>query len=263
MKSKWLIALIVIFAVLFVTSAVLLIIYFSESDAQATIYDELAEKLEQAKETAAEEPGEDPYVTVLAPDGSSMKILPEFQTLYEENPDIAGWISIDGTALNYPVVYKPTSKDFYLRKNFYGEKARQGCLYIQETCSISPASDQIVIFGHNMKDGSMFACLKNYLKKEFYDAHKVITFNTLTERASYEIFTVFTASASVDNDYPFYQYINLSSEYTFLDFVAPAMTKSVYDNGVQPQFGDKILTLVTCEYSQENGRLVVMARKIS
>ncbi|MBR5528894.1 MAG: class B sortase [Oscillospiraceae bacterium] len=262
MKSKWPILLIILFALLFVASAVLLIIYYAQSVQQAKIYDELAEMMELPP-PSTEEITEDDYITVQAPDASSVSILPEFQALYAENPDIAGWICIADTPLNYPVMYKPAKKDFYLRRNFYGEKARQGCLYIQETCSVFPASDQIIIFGHNMKDGSMFACLKEYLKKDFFEAHPTVTFNTLTERGEYEIFSVFTISMASDNRFPFYKYVSLPDEDTFRSVIDTCKGMSQYDTGVMPQFGDEILTLVTCEYSQEDGRLVVMARKIN
>ena len=262
MKTKWPILLIVLFAILFVVSAILLIIYYSESNRQAKIYEELAEMMELPPDSSTDEHADDDYITVFAPDGSSFDILREFQRLYEENPDIAGWITIEDTTLNYPVVHKPDSKDYYLRRNFYGEKARQGCLYVQESCSVFPASDQIVIFGHNMKDGSMFSCLRKYLNKNFFEEHPTITFNTLTDRGEYEIFSVFTISATSDNEFPFYDHVYLPNEETFQSVIDTCKGMSLYDTGIVPQFGDKILTLITCEYTKENGRLVVMARKI-
>ena len=256
MKQKWLTALIVVFALIFLGSAGYLAVYYAQSGKQAQIYNDLKNLLLPVE-------SDTPPVTVQDPEGATLEILPEFAALYAENPDFAGWMTIDGTNLDYPVMFKPGSTDFYLRKNFYGEKAMQGCLYIQESCQVFPPSDQVVVFGHNMRDGTMFACLKKYLRKSFYEEHPTITFNTLTERAEYEIFAVFTTVTNEENDYPFYTYIQLPDEEAFRELVAPAKARSVYDTGVTPQFGDKILSLVTCEYSQENGRLVVMARKIS
>lgn len=257
MKKKLFNILLVVFALVFLISGGMLIKYFVDSNRQAQVYDDLAGLRQQATT-----PVEDP-VTVTDPEGNSTDILPEFQVLYEKNPDIAGWMQIEGTKLDYPVMYKPDSKDFYLRKNFYGEKATHGCLYIQETCEVFPASDNLVVFGHNMKDGSMFACLKEYLEQDFYQAHPVIRFDTLTEAGEYEIFSVFTTTASVGKGFKFHTYIDLTSEETFREFVDTCKEMSLYDTGVEPRFGDKFLSLATCEYTQTNGRLVVIARKIT
>ena len=265
MKKKLLTILMVVFALVFVVSGGLIVKYFVESDTQEKVYDDLAVLMEQAMETTAptEETVTDPYITVTDPQGNPLKILPEFKELYEKNPDIAGWMTIEGTKLDYPVMYKPESRDYYLRKNFYGEKATHGCLYIQETCEVFPPSDHLVVYGHNMKDGSMFACLKGYLKEDFYAAHPVIQFNTLTERAEYEIFAVFTTTASVGQGFKFHTYVDMPAEETFREFTGTCKALSVYDTGVEPQFGDQFLSLVTCEYTQTNGRLVVVARKIT
>ena len=253
MKKTLFTLLAVVFALCFLVCGGLIIKYFVESDAQAQVYNDLATQREQALEEAME--STDPQET---PKGR----LPEFDALYEENPDIAGWLKIEGTKLDYPVMYKPDSKDYYLRRNFYGEKATAGCLYIQETCEVAPQSDQLVIYGHNMKNGSMFACLKGYLKKDFYEAHPIIQFSTLTERAEYEVFAVFTTTASVGKGFQFHTYIDMPEEETFREFVDTCKELSVYDTGIEPQPGDKFISLVTCEYTQTNGRLVVVARKI-
>lgn len=266
MKKKLFTALMVVFLLTFVVSGGMIIKYFADSREQAQVYDDLSGLMEQAKENTVpttEDTAADPYITVTAPDGSSLKILPEFKELYEKNPDIAGWMTIEGTKLDYPVMYKPDSKDFYLRKNFYGKKASHGCLYIQETCEVFPSSDQLVVYGHNMKDGSMFACLKGYLEADFYKAHPVIRFDTLQESGEYEVFSVFTTTASIGKGFKFHTYIDLTSEEVFREFVDTCKEMSVYDTGVAPQFGDQFLSLVTCEYTQTNGRLVVIARKIA
>lgn len=265
MKKKLFTALLVVFALTFLISGGMLIKYFVDSTAQEKVYDDLAQIMEQSLETTipTEDAVSDPYFTVTDPQGNQKRILPEFKALYEENPDIAGWMQIEGTKLSYPVMYKPDSQDFYLRKNFYGEKATHGCLYIQETCQVFPTSDNVVIFGHNMKDGSMFACLKDYLEQSFWQAHPVIQFNTLEEKNEYEIFSVFTTTASVGEGFKFHTYIDLTSLDTFREFVDTCKEMSVYDTGVNPQFGDQFISLATCEYSQANGRLVVIARKIT
>ena len=248
MNKKLLTVLIVVFALIFLISGGLLVNYFVESKTQAQVYDDLAAQREQVLETiTSEEPVKGR--------------LPEFDALYAENPDIAGWMKIEGTRLDYPVMYKPDSKDFYLRKDFYGKKATHGCLYIQEDCSLAPPSDQLVIYGHNMRDGSMFACLKGYLKKNFYEEHPVIQFSTLTERAEYEVFAVFATSVTAGEGFPFYRYLDLNDDYTFRSFVDTCKQLSKYDTGIEPQSGDQFITLVTCENTLENGRLVVVARK--
>lgn len=261
MKRTILNILIVVFALIFCVSAFLLIRYYVNSNEQEKVYDGLSQLMEEGQTSKPE--GESPDAAVTDPQGNPKEILKQFVALYEKNPDIAGWMRIEGTAVDYPVMYKPEQKDFYLRKNFYGEKATHGCLYIQETCSVFPQSDNMTIYGHNMRDGSMFGCLKNYRKESFWKAHPTIHFDTLTEEAEYEIFSVFATTSTVGQGFKYHHFIDAEDPQEAWRFIASCKQLSFYETDIHPTPEDQFITLSTCEKTLENGRLVVVARKIT
>lgn len=267
MKKTILNILTAVFSLMFLVSGFLLVRYYVNSNKQEKVYSHLSQIMEKEEETTL--PGglltesQSPYTAVTDREGNTVMILKQFEELYKLNPDIVGWMRIEGTALDYPVMYKPGSKEFYLRKNYYGEKATHGCLYIQETCSVFPRSDNLTIYGHNMRDGSMFGCLKNYREESFWKEHPVITFNTLKEEAQYEIFAVFATTSSVGEGFKYHYFINAAGEKDFHDFVDTCKALSFYDTGIDPVLGDQFITLSTCEDTLVNGRLVVVARKIT
>lgn len=267
MKKTILNILTAVFALVFLASGFLLVRYYVNSSKQEKIYSHLSQIME--KEEGATLPGnvsaqpKPEYTAVTDPEGNTVMILPQFEELYKLNPDVVGWMRIEGTALDYPVMYKPDSEEFYLRRNYYGEKATHGCLYIQETCSVFPRTDNLTIYGHNMRDGSMFGCLKNYRKESFWKEHPVITFNTLKEEAQYEIFAVFATTSSVGKGFKYHFFINAAGEGEFRDFVDTCKELSFYDTGIDPVPGDQFITLSTCEDTLINGRLVVVARRVT
>ncbi len=190
-------------------------------------------------------------------------MLPEYAVLYERNADIVGWMKLEDTVLNYPVMQSPQTPDYYLHRNFQGEYSAHGCLYAQEECSVDPASDNIIIYGHNMNDGSMFHVLHNYRNQEYWRQHDTITFDTLTEHHTYRIFAVFKTSVSVGEGFPFYEFADAGSEEEFGHYVTECKALSFYDTGLTPEYGDKLITLATCEYTLTNGRLIVVAYRVS
>jgi len=186
-------------------------------------------------------------------------ILPEYAPLYKENPDLVGWMVIDGTPINYPVMQTPDRVDYYLYRNFKKENNSHGCLYVRESCDVFEPSDNVTIYGHHMKDGSMFASLKKLRKQEFWEEYHTIDFDTLYERHSYTIFAVFTTTASVGEGFTYHRFEYAADEAEFDAFVSTCKELSLYDTGITPKYGDKLICLSTCEYSQDNGRLVVVA----
>lgn len=251
--KKWMFyGLIGLFATVFIVCGVFLIQYFAESDKQETIYDELS----QIHREDAQEPTQ-------AQDPVKGGMLPEFVRLYEMNEDIIGWIKIPGTVIDYPVMQTPDSPDYYLKRNFKKEDSNHGSLYAYEACDVLDHPDNITVYGHNMKDGSMFSDLKKFQKKSFWQDHKTFEFSTLYESHRYEIFAVFTTTASQGKGFRYHAFVNAYDEGEFNHFVATCKDLSVYDTGITPQFGDKLITLSTCEYTQTNGRLVVVARMIN
>lgn len=188
--------------------------------------------------------------------------LKRYMELFRENNDLAGWIMIEDTNINYPVMYTPYEKDFYLKKNFEKEYSSHGVPYIAEHCSPSEPSDNLIIYGHHMNDGSMFADLIKYESKKFYEGHKRIRFDTLTETGEYEIICAFKTTVYDEKGFPFYEFARADTEKEFQAYVDSCKSLALYDIGVSAAYGDKLITLSTCEYSQKNGRMVVVAKRV-
>lgn len=197
------------------------------------------------------------------PHNLSLRISSVFYELQRQNPDIIGWLKIDGV-LEEAVVQR--DNEHYLTHNVLGKKSVTGALFLDETCNLKTVPTQMLIHGHNMKEGAMFGALKKYKVKDasFYRAHPYIDFNTIYENSRYVIFAV----SEVDIRYgmrdclPFWQNVRFSSADAFMEYVEKARSLSHYRCNVDVQPGDRLLTLSTCTGTDDNKRLVVMARRI-
>lgn len=272
MKKTLYAALIVVLLIVFGISAFFVGRYVLEGKQQAQRFDELAQKKEQATATTPPpqqtEPAETtPESTATVPEAPTAPteptILPEYAELYEMNPDMVGWIKIEGTKVDYPVMQTPEQTDFYLHKSFDKTYSDRGCIYVREVCDVTDPSDNVTIYGHNMLDGSMFAALHKYESKEFWEENNLIFFDTLTERHTYKIFAVFKTSANVGEGFSYHQFVDAANEQEFDQFVSTCKElskKYYYDTGITPVYGDKLICLSTCEYTLgDNSRLVVAA----
>ncbi len=186
-----------------------------------------------------------------------------YKGIYEMNNDTVGWLKLDGTQLDYPVMQTPDDPNFYLDRDFNKEKSDRGCIYAWGTADLEEPSDNITLFGHNMRDGSMFAALNAYTDKAAWEQNSLLFFDTLTEFHTYKIFAVFKTSASVDKGFKYHQFVDAEDEEDFDDFIDTCKSLAFYDTGITPVYGDKIICLSTCEYTLENGRLVVAAVRIT
>ena len=153
----------------------------------------------------------------------------------------------------------------YLKRGFDREYSSYGCPYVQEDCDVLKPSDNLVIYGHHMNNGSMFADLEKFKDEDFWQEHKTITFNTLTDRNEYEILAVFKTVVYTDSPeaFKYYRFTDAKSAEEFAAYVKKCKELSLYDTGVSAEYGDKLITLSTCEYSRTNGRLVVVAKKVT
>ncbi len=187
--------------------------------------------------------------------------FPVYQSLAEENPDMIGWVRIVGTVLDYPVMYAPDRPDYYLHRDFQGSKSSYGTPYLEEACQPEAADGSLLIYGHHMRDGGMFASLNKYKEQEYFMQHPYIQFDTLEEAGSYEI----AAVVKLDGEgtlVPWESLLFPYSEETFGQAWEIFRQKRFYDTGVELEWEDKLLALVTCEYTMPDGRLMVVARKI-
>lgn len=186
----------------------------------------------------------------------------QYEKLYEKNNDFVGWIKIDGTKIDYPIMHTPDRPDFYLKRNFQKEFSAYGVPYIAENCSLERPSDNIIIYGHHMNNGSMFAGLMEYGKKSFYETHKVIQFDTLEASNYYEVIAVFKTTVYGNKGFPFYEFINAEIQEEFDSYISTCKRLSLYEIEESAEYGEQLLTLVTCEYSRKNGRMVVVAKRL-
>lgn len=190
-------------------------------------------------------------------------VLPEYEALYAENSDTIGWLKIDGTGIDNVVMYAPDEIDKYLHTDFYGSYSYRGCLFVDEYCDIL-SSDNIIIYGHNMKDYSMFGSLMYYVSEEFYRQHRYISFDTIYEKQSYEIVAAIKTALVPEGEdsFKYYEYTGSGDEESFNEYAEFIEANRLYETGVQLSPGDKILTLSTCAYHTDDGRFIVVARKI-
>lgn len=190
-------------------------------------------------------------------------ILYELQMSYAINNDLVGWMEIPGTKINYPVVQSPYEANFYLRRNFKKESATCGTLYVREACDVFRPSDNVTIYGHNMRNGTMFADLHKYEKQSFWTDNRYIYFDTLYERHTYEIFAVFISTADLSVGFRYHIFDDADNQTEYDGFVTKCKELSLYDTGITPQYGEKLITLSTCDKSIEDGRFVVVARRVA
>lgn len=266
MKKLVYILTVVLLLLVFGISAFFVGSYIIESKEQAAQNAALSELKNSVKETKPEEPTQETdlegtFGAEEIRDENGMLI--EYGEVYAQNPDLVGWIRIDGTKLDNPVVQTPDDPNYYLDHDFYGNSSAWGAIYAREECDINLPSDNITLYGHNMRDGSMFAVANDYTRKETWEKNPLIFFDTLYEYHVYKIFAVFKTSANVGEGFTYHNMIDATDKEDFDAFIAKCKELSFYDTGITPQYGDKTICLSTCEYTLNNGRLVIAAVRIS
>lgn len=217
-------------------------------------------------------------------EGEIYTLLPGAKGLLEINSEVAGYLIIPGSKdvaqaeneIAYPVMQSDDLKK-YLDKDFYGKDARAGALfldyrnrfdYVVDGKLAEPNSDNLIIYGHNMQSGDMFGKLKNYRNNSnYYGEHPVILLNSNYKQYQYKIFAFFIVDAEdkTDTAYECWNQINFADETEFYDFVNEAKKRTIRLNDVDVKYGDKLLTLSTCNSIFGNdgpGRLIIMARLV-
>ncbi len=184
--------------------------------------------------------------------------------LQKENSDIVGWIEIEGTNINYPVL-QGNDNDFYMNHNYKKDYSLGGAIFLDKDYSWNPQSTNLLMYGHNMIDGSMFTNLLNYRNQAFYNEHSIVRFTTESSDEEFEIFSVFPSRTYYKNEqgvFRYYYFINANTADDYTNFVSNAKKASLYDTGISASYGEKLMTLSTCAYHTENGKFVVVAKKI-
>ena len=183
--------------------------------------------------------------------------------LQKENDDIVGWLEIEDTNINYPVL-QGDDNEFYLNRNYKKEKSEKGSIFLDAKYNWNIPSNNLLIYGHNIINGLMFQDLLKYESQDFYKKHPNIRFTTEKDDKEYEIISVFKSRVyykAEKNVFRYYDFINAKKEEDYMEFVKNAKKTSIYDIEATAKYGDELITLVTCSYHIEDGRFVVIGRE--
>ena len=264
--------LLVFFILVFVGSGGYLGYYYWQINRSESRADELEQKIENDDEFATEEfyyatagdaeMGKEALSMYVEVDGKM--ILRKYSQLYADNTDFIGWLYIPGTKVGYPVMYTPEDEEFYLRKNYDKEYSTAGSLFVSKYSDVVKTTDNVVIYGHNMKAGTMFHDLLNYQDESYYQEHKTVVFNTIYGNAEYEVIAAFQTNIKEveDTSFKYYQFFDADTAAEFDEYVNNCKALTPYDIPVTAKYGDKLITLSTCSYHTDEGRYVVVAKRV-
>ena len=192
---------------------------------------------------------------------SDADVLPIYREMHEANENFAGWLYVDGTNLEYPIMQGPDNK-FYLSHDMDGAYDKYGMLILDQNCNIGYDCPQLIIYGHNVNSGKLFGELLFYKEEAYCNYHPQICFDTLYGRGTYTVFAAFTTTVNeAEKNGKMFSNWNFTDKKTYDDFVSWAKNNSLYQRDYTPKFGDEILSLVTCEHSDDEGRFIVFAAK--
>ena len=237
----------------------------SETDSEQlnTQHQTTAEKQDAAVQTAQQEP-----VQSEEQSKETAVMLPKFTQLYEENPDFTGWLRIPGTKIDYPVMTRSGDNNYYLDKNFEQQHDKNGLLildYRNDIENTAGVPQNFIIYGHNMRTGVMFGTLKNYKEKTFCDEHRTIRFDTLYEESEYRVVAAMLSGVAYEDEdvFRYYDAIDTSTEENFNVFRENVLGNAIYTTEETLEYGDTCLILSTCDNYKEDGRFVLVAKKVS
>lgn len=251
----------------FLGSAGYLAYYFFQSKKSEDQFAELEQKIN--------DPISDSDIAYVATDGDAepglefvnidgILIQKKYASLYQENHSFVGWLTVPDTNINYPVMQTPEDEEYYIHRDFYGDYSSAGTLFADTESNIKLPSDNILIYGHNMKSGKMFHDLLEYEDETFYKNHKYIQFDTIYGNGTYEVIAAFRTKILADEEegFCYYRFFDAANVSDFNQYIAGCKALTSYTIDTEVSYGDKLLTLSTCAYHTQNGRFVVVAKKI-
>lgn len=197
-------------------------------------------------------------------DPADLTVLKKYKELYKQNSDLAGWLSIEGTVINYPVMQTgKKNPDFYLHNDFDKKESDHGTLFVDARNDIVNRDTNLIIYGHNMRDGTMFGGLKSFMDKDYFEKHQELVFDTIYEKAKYQIVAVCLSKVNYQDDdtFRYYNFLNAESKEEFQAFLANIQQLTVFDQKIDISYGDELLTLSTCNSYVQDGRLFLIAKK--
>lgn len=224
------------------------------SESETVSDSDINENLEEMAEETLPEP--EPVETPAVPNPYAESFL--------ANEDMAGWLIVPGTVIDYPIMWTPEDEEYYLYRGFDKEKNSNGCLILDTDSCTNPLTTNLIIHGHNMKSGAMFGNLTDYENEEYFKEHPSVILHTKECQRNYEVIAVFYSQVykKTDDVFKFYKFFQANTEEEFNDFYTNIKDLSIYDTGVTAEFGDNFITLSTCAYHVERGRFVVVAKEV-
>ncbi len=241
-------------------SLIIFLIYSKSAYANQAAMDELVAL--KGTDPIAQDIEQKPVFT-LAEDEKMPPILDEYKNVYIKNKSVIGWLTIDGTNIDYPVM-QTVNNDYYLNHNFEGKEDNNGSIFMDCNCDAVFRTTNMIIYGHHMKSGKMFGNLKKYESEDYCKEHNLIKFDTIYEKGLYEVMYVFrdTIKDAGNVGFKYYQFFDAASEEEFDSNMKAMAEMSLYDTGVTAKYGDELLTLSTCNGSTSTARFVVVARRV-
>lgn len=254
-KKNWVMnILMIVCIIIFLASGLYLVRYYLNAKNAEDAISELAELKEESEEE--EETGEVPVI-------KGKTIMKKYRKLYKKNSDLIGWITVRDTKIDYPVMQTPDDSEYYLHRNYQKAEDVNGLPFLDAKCDAEDPNSNLMVYGHHMKSGLMFAHLLDFETESFYKKHKTVYLDTLYDEREYEIVAAFYSQIyKEDQDvFKYYEYIGSLTEERFDTYIENIRKLSKYDTGIKPKYGDQLLTMVTCAYHTEDGRFVVVARR--
>ncbi len=192
------------------------------------------------------------------------EVLDEYKNLLNKNKKLIGWLKIDDTNIDYPVM-QTDDNQYYLEHNLNQEYDKNGSIFMDKDCDVLKPSTNFILYGHHMRSGQMFGKLDKYEKQSYCEEHSIIQFDTIYEKGTYQVMYVFRSKVYDEETivFKYYQFIDALSEQEFDSYMQEMADMSLYDTGVTAQYGDRLLTLSTCDSQEKDGRFVVVAKKIA
>lgn len=184
--------------------------------------------------------------------------------IFAANEDIAAWLVIPDTIIDYPVMWTPRDENYYLYRDVDGNDDKNGSLILDTDSCLNPLTTNLIIHGHNMRSGAMFGNLTDYESQDYCESHKQIILYTEECQRNYEVIAVFRSQVYKKKDtvFKYYKFFQADTQEEFDDFYQNIKKLSLYDTGVTAEFGDHFITLSTCVYHVEQGRFVVVAKEV-
>ncbi|MGN0308876.1 MAG: class B sortase [Lachnospiraceae bacterium] len=191
-------------------------------------------------------------------------VLDKYKKLYSQNKSLIGWLKIDDTNIDYPVM-QTVNNEYYLDHNYTQEYDKNGSIFLDKDCDITNPGTNMIIYGHHMKSGKMFGNLDKYSSKDYYQEHPLIQFDTLYEEGIWQIMYVFRSRVYNEDEivFKYYQFLDAATPEEFDSTMQEMANISLYDTGVTATYGDRLITLSTCDHQEEEGRFVVVAKKVN